>query len=384
VESSDPMGRTPGRVLLNGNAESIERFVHLADVGLGPSRHRDPSVRDRDTMQICTGAWGPGELDDAPIRRHLAAAGRGGGGEHIGNLALWTAVQRFLKQRRVVRQLFDEHEAAWWDLFNDYSAENGATVANLRAAWERTLQRFPDVTMPRLLSRGHQRPPGPRTRPVSVFLRDGAGGALQRAVAGLREADARHAALLRDLWQHFQIAAGLEFDPLWQEHRTRLANDILSASAILLPGGSPSRLLLGFRFYRLEGVLAEALRRGTSFFGTSAGAMVLGRRIVIFNDRAQPRQEFQLLDNGVRLVEGLQVFPHVTDRVQTEDTANLAYLSARFDNRRCVGLNQGSVLALAPEGGRWAGRSVGEEDVVVFGRDGNKLRYAPGDEVRFA
>jgi hypothetical protein len=375
------MGPTPGRILLNGNAESIERFVRLADQGLGESRHRDPIVRARDHIVVCTGAWGPGELNDAPIHRRLAEAGRGSGGRFTTNLALWTSMQRFLDARHVVKQLYDEHETVWWELFKAYSAENGATVANLRAAWDRARERFPDATMRELLTMGDRRPPGPRTRPASVFLRVGYGRSVQRAVNALQDADSRHAATLRGLWTHFHVAAGLEFDPLWQQLRSELVEKLLTASVLLLPGGSPSRLLTGFRFFQLEGVLAEALRRGTSFFGTSAGAMVLGRRMVIFNDRAVPRQEFQLLDNGVRLVEGLQIFPHVTDRVQTEDPANLAYLAARFQNRRCVGLNQGSVLELLPEGGRWKGRSIGEEDVVLFGPSGEKVRYPPGTDV---
>jgi hypothetical protein len=60
---------------------------------------------------------------------------------------------------------------------------------------------------------------------------------------------------------------------------------------------------------------------------------------------------------------------------------NLAYLAARFRHRACVGLNQGSVLELVPSNGRWKGRSVGDEDVVVFGHTGEKHRFPPGSAV---
>lgn len=373
--SSDPMGEQPGRVLLNGNAETVERFVQLAHSSLGPPRHRDPFVRERDTVVVCTGAWGPGELGDAPLRQAIADTGRGNG-VNVVNLELYTSVRRYLAERQVVSALYDEHEDVWQELVRSYGAENDQTVARLRDAWDQARAR--DIAPVSLLAVGGRLSPGPPTRPTSHFLRSAYGGQAERAVHALIEADDRHAADLRELWSHFQLAAGLVFDPLWIELRNRLVERILGATALLLAGGSPSLLLVGFRFFQLEDVLAEALRRGTSYFGTSAGAMVLGRRVVVFNDRGVPRQEFQLQENGVGLVEGLQVFPHCTDRVQVDDPANLSYLAARFDHRTCVGLNQGSILQLEPEDGTWQACSVGDEDIVVFGRDGQKRRIAPG------
>jgi len=108
---------------------------------------------------------------------------------------------------------------------------------------------------------------------------------------------------------------------------------------------------------------------------------VLGRRVVIFHDRKTPRQEFELFDNGLGLVGGLQVFPHVDDRLQTGDPHNLAYLAARFRHRVCIGLNAGSTLALQAKSGGWEAWSAGDDEVVRFGPDGNKDRYAQGAPV---
>jgi len=379
--TNDPMGHTPGKVLLNGNAETLDRFVQLADRCLGESTHRDPVTRDRDQVLVCTAAWGKTELNDAQIHRGFAATGRGHDGENILNLELYSSVQRYLDSRDVVKSLYEEHEHLWWELFHSYSAENAATVQHLRDVWERAVEKAPDPDMYQFLKMGDRLPPGPRTRPMQQFLRAAYSGELQRQVAALIDADTRHEERLHKLWSHFHFAAGLEFDPYWNELRRQLIKRILQSNVIVLPGGSPSTLLVGFRFFRLEGVLTEALRRGTSFFGTSAGAMVLGRRVVIFHDHREPREEFQLLENGVGLLEGLQIFPHCTDRVQTEDPANLAYLAARFDDRSCIGLNAGSVLELVPENGRWRATSVGDEDVVIFDHTGEKLRYPPGEPI---
>ncbi|MCA9491308.1 MAG: Type 1 glutamine amidotransferase-like domain-containing protein [Myxococcales bacterium] len=381
MHSSDPMGERPGRILLNGNAESIDRFVHLANRTLGPSTHRDEEVRGRDAILVSPAAWGPTELNDAAVRRGFARSGRGHGGRYVDNLGIHTAMTRFLAERPVVAALYEEHEAVWRELYTTYTMENDATVAHLRRIWARCNEVLPELTMHDLLATARDLPPGPRTRPTRVFLRTAFANQLRRLVADLAEADERHASALKQLWTHFHLAAGIEFDGLWQETRARLLDSVLNASALVIPGGSPSRLLVGFRFFAMEYVVTEAVRRGISIFGTSAGAMCLGRRVVVFNDKGNPRQEFQILENGLRLVEGLQIFPHVTDRVQTEDPANLAYLAARFHHRACVGLNQGSVLELMPAGGRWRATSVGDEDVVVFGRTGEKHRYPPGATV---
>lgn len=378
---SDPMGDTPGKILLNGNAETLDRFVDLAHRCLGASTHRDPVTRDRDQVLICTGAWGKTERNDGSLRKGFEQTGRGKGGENILNLELYSSFFTYLEKRTVVKSLYDEHEQLWWELFNTYSAQNAATVRHLRDAWSRAQEKVEGADMAAFLTNGATIPSGPRTRPMMQFLRASYADDLQRQVAHLRAADVRHSTRLAELWRHFHLAAGLEFDPYWNELREKLIRRILQSNVIVLPGGSPSTLLVGFRFFQLEGVITEALRRGTSFFGTSAGAMVLGRRVVIFHDHRKPREEFQLLENGVGLIEGLQVFPHCTDRVQTEDPANLAYLAARFTDRCCVGLNAGSVLELRPTNGRWHATSVGDDDVVVFGRDGQKHRYAAGEAV---
>jgi hypothetical protein len=375
------MGDSAGRVLLNGNAETLERFASLAHRGVGPSQHRDDAARARDRVVVCTGAWGAGEPGDAPLRRAFAALGRGRRGRYVENLGVYAAMHRFLAEREVVRALCGEHEHVWRALLDTYVAENDATVARMREAWSKAHELAPELGMNAVLHTGEHLAPGPRTRPVGHLLRSHLAGQVGRAVTQLVEADNRRSNDLAALWSHFHVAAGLEFDPLWSELRAGLVDRLLDASMLVLPGGSPSLLLVCLRFFQLEPVLTEALRRGTCFFGSSAGAMVLQRRVVLFNDRGVPRQEFHLFENGLRLIEGLQVFPHCTDRVQTDDPTNLAYLAARFRYRVCVGLNAGSVLELRPDGGRWSARSVGEEDVVLFGPLGEKRRYAPGEAV---
>ena len=374
---SDPMGPGAGRVLMNGNAETPARFCALGAQAAGPSRHREPALRSADRVLIVTASWGRGELNDQPLRAGFAAQGRG----PADNLRLWTAMASFLKERPVVQGLFSEHTSAFEQLCDAYAVENDALTNTMRDAWARARSELGIKHFPRLLNRGDRQVPGPPTRPVHHLIEHALAQQVQRQVDALVNADDLRANTLRELWAHFLLAAGLEFDGLWQEQRQVLQERLLRSSLIAIAGGDPSTLLTALRFFDLGGVFVEAVRRGAHVFGSSAGAMVLGQRVIIFHDRRLPRQEFLLLDNGLGLSRGVQIFPHVHDRLHTEDPFNLAYLSARFRHRLCVGLNAGSTLALQPHRGQWRMWSAGDEDLVVFGPDGNKLRAAPGKRI---
>lgn len=369
-----------GRVLVNGNAETSARFCELAVRAAGPSRHRDPGAREVDQVMVVTAAWGDGELDDGSIRSGFAAQGR----DAIENLALWTAMATFLRERPLVDGILKEHQAAWTALHDAYAVENAALTNTMRDAWARARESLGIDHFPRLLTRGDRQVPGPPTRPVDHLVEHALAQAVQRHIEALVQADDLRAKALEELWDHFHLAAGLAFDSLWQEQRRALAGRLLHASLVALTGGDPFTLLTALRFYQLETVFVEAVRRGVHVFGSSAGAMVLGQRVIIFHDRRSPRQEFLLLDRGLGLTRGLQIFPHVHDRLHTEDPFNLAYLAARFRHRLCVGLNAGSTLALEADQGHWRMWAAGDEDLVVFDGAGTKVRVGPGDRVAAA
>ena len=107
--------------------------------------------------------------------------------------------------------------------------------------------------------------------------------------------------------------------------------------------------------------------------------MSLCERVIVYDDFARERREFQLWERGLGIVRILQLLPHCMERIQTDDADNLAYLARRFRHRVCVGLNERSFLHydLATS----QATSVGDDKVYVFGPSGEKHAYANGERV---
>ena len=78
---------------------------------------------------------------------------------------------------------------------------------------------------------------------------------------------------------------------------------LTDAELVVLPGGSPSRLLQGLRETPVGDLLVELVRRGTAVSGASAGAMVLGGWTVLPDRRAE--------DGGLAVVPALGLVPDV-------------------------------------------------------------------------
>jgi cyanophycinase-like exopeptidase len=139
---------------------------------------------------------------------------------------------------------------------------------------------------------------------------------------------------------------------------------VRDASFVVLPGGSPSRLLDGLHEHGLDLAVAEAHSRGAVVMGASAGAMVLAGRTVL------PDKGGMLVD-ALGLVPGVVVLPHFEAR----QGQRLQQLWAGLD---------GDEMALGlPE---QSGLLVDHRRVVALGRaaptflGGRPFALAPGSQ----
>jgi peptidase E len=364
-----------GAILFNGNAETVDALIHAAAPLLLGSRHEDPEVARARRVLLVTAAWGDGEHDEAHVKHSLNAIGlhskfeAGFDRAHV-NLSLLHEIRGLARSApRLLQAWHEERRVA--EMARAFYLEHNAHLINL---FRRTLaagkREDPSLTVARLADQAHH----------GRLLRYALSRELQQALDTLEANDDHLVDLLDEVEQRVFDAAGLAYDPAWRAAQQRLEQRILSANTIMLFGGHLDLLLDALRFFRLRDALAEALRRGAQIVAMSAGAMVLCERVIIYDDFAKTRRDFQLYDRGLALVRDIQLFPHCTERIQTDDPDNLAYLARRFRHHVCVGLNQRSFLLFELEPRR--AFSFGKDDaVIVFDPEGRKISYHRGEQI---
>lgn len=370
-----------GALLFNGNAENEEKLIQSAAPLLLSSRHSDPAIAASKRVLLITAGWADGEHNEGHVKRTLNEIGlrskfENGFDQTLMNLSLLHELEGLFREAPAVAEAWRELRSVVQAARSLYLAHN----AHLIALFRRTLREAKEIdhglTMPRLIrEEGHST----EGRPL---LRYALSRELRQTMETLENNDEHLVALLRELEQRAFDAAGLTYNPAWRAARKRLERRILSANSIVLFGGRLDLMLDCLRFFRLREPMVEALRRGAQFVAMSAGAMVLCERVIVYDDHAETPRDFQLYDRGLELVRELQLFPHCTERIQTDDPDNLAYLARRFRHHVCVGLNQRSFLLLELSPRRAVSR--GQEDgVYVFGPDGEKLCYQAGESIPF-
>ena len=369
-----------GRFVFNGNMGSIEALAQRVRPFLF-DRTASPRVL------IVTAAWGRGEYHEAPVRAALNAVGvpsrwEGGYDRQITNLCAWHRWQEWLAAHpgaaalgRALAEVQENTRAFYVEKTSFHARRIRRACAHLR----RLDPRFGLGDLP--LSPRDAIRPDAAVDPLGLYRR-GLSRELVHDLADLVQNDVRMLATLGEADEGLAVATGLRFDPAWQAARAELAARVLGADVILVPGGDPASLLGALRFFDLGPVFVEALRRGATYIGVSAGCLVACERIIIYDDNAgdPAAREFRLWDRGLGLLGGLQILPHCTDRIHTHDADNLAYLARRFSAHLCAGLNEESFLLVDLADS--TATSIGRHDGVVgFGVDGRKRLYGPGERL---
>jgi cyanophycinase len=114
--------------------------------------------------------------------------------------------------------------------------------------------------------------------------------------------------------RHFRAlgAQDVTVAPDVREDPQRAVAALRTARLLVLPGGSPSRLLDALRSTAVGDLLAERLAEGAVLMGSSAGAMVLCAWTVLPDRRDSSGDP--AVERGLGLVPGLLVLPHWSGR----------------------------------------------------------------------
>ena len=148
----------------------------------------------------------------------------------------------------------------------------------------------------------------PGCRPMDADLAERAGGrVVVSALAGTVGRDYRTAT--DNGVRHFRAVGARDVlaAPDAREDREGALAALRSADLLVLPGGSPSRLLAALHETGAGEVVAERLATGAAVMGSSAGAMVLGDWTVLPDRRGASGLQ---VVRGLGLVPGVLVVPH--------------------------------------------------------------------------
>lgn len=162
------------------------------------------------------------------------------------------------------------------------------------------------------------------------------------AIAQVRALDRHHVRRIGAIHREFDEDRARISVSAAAEQREAVQEKVREAGLVLISGGHVAVLLNRIRLFRLEGLLAEK-----QVIGWSAGAMVLGERIVLFHDNApQGRRDAEVLDAGLGIVSGLVPLPHARERLDWSSRVRMALFSRRFAPAKCVTLDTGSLLRI--------------------------------------
>ena len=167
------------------------------------------------------------------------------------------------------------------------------------------------------------------------------------SIEAVRDLDAAHLERLRQVHLEFDDELRPMERPSIQRHREELAQELGEASGLCVAGGHVVILLNRLRLFDPIGLVGDV-----PIFAWSAGAMVLGPRVVVFHDSPpQGPGNAEVLEAGLGLYEELVPLPHAAERLQLEDPLRVCVFARRFAPDACVTLDP--LAGLIRRGGAW-------------------------------
>lgn len=187
------------------------------------------------------------------------------------------------------------------------------------------------------------------------------------AISQVRALDRHHVRRIAAIHREFDESRARLHVPHATAQRDAVQDIVAGAGLVLIAGGHVAVLLNRIRLFRL----GEILRKKT-VVAWSAGAMVLGERIVLFHDDApQGKRDAEVLDAGLGIVRGLIPLPHARTRLDWTSRTGMGLFCRRFAPATCCTLDNGSLIELLDH------RVVRAVDSSVMTRTGRKKGLEP-------
>ena len=162
------------------------------------------------------------------------------------------------------------------------------------------------------------------------------------AISQVRALDRHHVRRISAVHQDFDTRRAALVIPGAATLRQAIQRKVANSALVLIAGGHVAVLINRIRLFRLADVLAQK-----PIVAWSAGAMVLGERIVLFHDDApQGRRDAEVWDTGLGIVKNIIPLPHAKSRLDWSSRSRMALFSRRFAPAVCCTLDNGSMIQI--------------------------------------
>lgn len=179
------------------------------------------------------------------------------------------------------------------------------------------------------------------------------------AIEAVRRLDTWYLDEVRALYGEAYASGAAGASELWAEHRGEVAEALAGASVLAVAGGHVGMLLRTMQFF--------SVRPPTELpvVAWSAGAMVMTRTVVLFNDFAQSHPGAEVWDRGLARVEHVIALPHARRRIHLDDRVRTQVFVRRFQGYACLLLDDGARVEVGPDGALPVGARVLRADGTV-------------------
>jgi len=163
-------------------------------------------------------------------------------------------------------------------------------------------------------------------------------------IQAVRTLDAHHLRRVRSIHADFEKKVRPFERPAVKRHRHEIARLLAGCEALAIAGGHVAVLLNRLRLFGVS-----ELASGLPVIAWSAGAMVLGEKVVLFHDHPpQGAGDAEVLEAGLGLFDDILPLPHASSRLRLEDPVRVALFARRFSPTALVALDPGARLVRHP------------------------------------
>ena len=190
----------------------------------------------------------------------------------------------------------------------------------------------------------------------------------EAAIEMIRQLDRQYLVRTSQIIDKYEDQLQTANRPLVQMHREEISRILDQVSAIIISGGHVAIILNRLKIF---GILE--MRPDIPIVAWSGGTMALADKVVFFHDSPpQGAGNPEVLRAGMGLFQDLLPLPHGRTRLNLQDAARVELFARRFDQYKCVILDQQTILER--KDGSWG--VVQEESDACLSTAGNVESFA--------